>query len=188
MVQGNQIGAKLAGGGLEFANINPRGTSLRPHLLQIRMKLIHTLLQPIDITTQEHRLGAGLTNTSLQLEDTSLDLVDIRAQGHNVEVDSVRDGTVGLEFAADVLVLTVPAVDIAILSKDGRSKFEHTRVQLIHAVMEMEEGQFGARRCGFASDRRSWTGHGEGGAGGTGVTPFQRGQGGHNGSIIIVVV
>jgi hypothetical protein len=128
MVQGNQICAKLAGRGLQFADIDPRGTSLRPHLLQIRVNQIHTLLQPIDITTQEHRLGASLAKTTLQLEDTSLDLVDIRAQSHDVEIDSVGDGTVGLEFTADVLILAVPAVDIAILSKDGRSKFEHTRV------------------------------------------------------------
>jgi hypothetical protein len=144
---------------LEFADINPCSTRLCPDLLQVDVNLIPTLLH----------------------------LVDIRTQCHDVEVNTVGDSTVGLEFTTDVLILTVSAVDIAILVKDGRSEFEHMRVKLIHAVMKMEEGQFGARRCSFAS-RWSRARHGGRGAGGTGVTSFKRGNYGHDDSVIIMVV
>lgn len=118
MIQGNQIRAKLASSSLQLADVNARGTSIGPHLLRIRLKLIHTFLQAIDIAAQENRLGARLADTRLQLEDARLDLFDIRAEGDDIQIDPLRDGTVVLELEADMLVFPVAAVDVAILGQD----------------------------------------------------------------------
>lgn len=124
MIQGNQISAKLASSSLQLADVNARGTSIGPHLLRIRLKLIHTFLQAIDIAAQENRLGARLADTRLQLEDARLDLFDIRAEGDDIQIDPMRDGTVVLELVADMLIFPVAAVDVAILGQDRRPELE----------------------------------------------------------------
>lgn len=118
MIQGNQIGTKLVGDGLEFADFNARSAGITLDLLRITLELIHTLLQAIDVTSQKHSLCSGLTDARLQVKDTTPDLVDIGTQGDNIEIDSVRNGVMVGEFASDMVVLPVSAIDVAILGED----------------------------------------------------------------------
>ena len=178
MRQGDEVSPELIGGSLELADVDTRGTSIGLHLLRIRLQLIHALLQTIDIAPQEHGLGTRLAKTRLQLKDTRLDLVDIGAQSDDIEIDAVGDGAMDVKFTADVVVLAVPAVDITILGEDGRAELVDPRVQLVHAVMEVDQRGFGPGRC---CDGRARTGHGKRGAG-AGVAPFEGGHGGHVGS------
>jgi hypothetical protein len=135
----DKIRTKLVCSRLELADIDSGSTNIRSHLVSIDLKLLHTLLQPIDISTQEHSLGTGLADTRLELEDACLDLVNIGAQSHHIQVDTVRDDALVLEFTANVLILAVAAVDVALLGEYVRAQLEHTGVQLVHAVMEMGE-------------------------------------------------
>ena len=52
------------------------------------------------------------------MKDTTPDLVDIGTQGDNIEIDSMRDGVMVGEFASDMVVLPVSAIDVAILGED----------------------------------------------------------------------
>lgn len=118
MLQGHQIRAQLVAGSLKLADFNARGTGITPDLLRIRLKLIHTLLQAIDVTSQKHSLCSGLPDARLQVKDTTPDLVDVGTQGDNIEIDSMRDGVMVGEFASDMVVLPVSAIDVAILGED----------------------------------------------------------------------
>lgn len=137
VIEGEKIGTELVGSSLKLADVDARGTNIRLHLLCIRMELVQSLLHSIHIPTQEHRLCTRLADTRLQLKDTTPDLVDICPQGHHVEIDTVGDGVVVGKLATDVVILAVSSFDIAILGQYGRSKFKHTGVELIHAVVEL---------------------------------------------------
>lgn len=163
---------------MELADIDASRTRVRLHLSRIGLELIHTLLQAIHVAAQKHRLGTILTDARLQLKNTGFDLVDIRAQGNDIQVDAVRDGTVDLELATNVIILAIPTVGVAILGQDGGAEFMDARIELVHAVVKVDEGGFGdGRRC----HGETGTGHGERGAG-AGVAPFESRQGGHAGS------
>lgn len=119
MLESNQIGSKLTKGRLNLADFDTRATDISLELFQIGQGLVEVLLQTIDITAEENTVCAGLADGGLKLKNTRLELVHIGPQRRDIQVNTIENGAVGIEFTADVFILAVSAVDITIFGQDG---------------------------------------------------------------------
>jgi hypothetical protein len=105
---------------MQFADFNTASTNISLKLFQVGLDLIDILLETINITAQKDRLVAGLADARFELKDARLELVDIRPQRNHVQINSIRYRAIGFEFSTDMLVFTVPSINITILGENCR--------------------------------------------------------------------
>lgn len=122
---------------MEFADLDLAATDISLKLLKINLHLVDILLKTVDIVAKEDSIGSELANVGFQLCDSRPKLIDVGPQKSHIDVDAAGDGALCFKFATDVVVLTVPTIDVVILSQDAGTKVGHARIQMVDAVMEM---------------------------------------------------
>ena len=137
MLQSDQICTKLTDGRVEFADLHATSAYVSLQVLDIGLNLIDILGQAVDVAAKENGLIAVLADAGLELRNPGLQLVEIGLQCHHVQVDTVGDGPVGLEFAANVFVFAVASVHVAILCQHAGAQLEQAGVQKGQAVVDM---------------------------------------------------
>lgn len=121
MLKSKQVGSELAKRRLDLADFDTGAADIGVQLFQISQSLFQILLNTIDIAAEENALGAGLADGGLELKNPGLELVHIGPQRCHVEVNTVENGAMGIEFTADVFILAIPTVDIAVFRQDSGS-------------------------------------------------------------------
>ena len=120
VIQLHQVDAHLRNNGLKLADLNATATYAGLETVEVALYLLDVLLEAVDIVPQEAGLCSQLSNADLELRHAQLQVVDIRPQHGHVGIDTVSNGSMGFKFTADVLILAVATIDIAIFGEDGR--------------------------------------------------------------------